>query len=71
MSILTRIKRALSSYTNHTTGENLPKDIEGKQLLSEDERDARILELLNHPKPTSETIEELAKLIGQTSERKF
>lgn len=38
-------------------------------LLSDD--DKRIMELLDNPNPTGETIAELAKLMGQTDEPKF
>ncbi len=39
--------------------------VAGRKRLSERARDERILELLNNPNPTGETIEELAKLMGQ------
>lgn len=68
MLILALIKRVWSPYANHATRESRPKDIKNKQQLSECERDAQILELMDNPKPTSETIEELAKLMGQTEE---
>jgi uncharacterized protein (DUF1778 family) len=70
MPILTFIKRIWSPYTSSAAVSGHPHDIGDKRLLSERERNARILELLDNPKSTGKTIEELAKLIGQTDERK-
>lgn len=67
MSILSRIKRIWLPHANNTKAKTHSESVEDKVSLSEHERDARILELLGNPKPTGETIEELAKLMGQTS----
>lgn len=71
MSILRFIKSVWSPYTDHTRIKDPSKGVVGQQRLSERERDVGILGLLDNPKPTGETIEELAKLMGQTDERKF
>lgn len=60
MSILTYIKRICSPYTNNTEAKASRKSIGDEPILSERERDARILELLDNPMPSCETIEELA-----------
>lgn len=64
MSILMLIKRIWSPSTHNSMVKHPSNDIGGNQLLSDHERDAKILELLDEPKPTGETIEELAKLMG-------
>jgi hypothetical protein len=69
MSLLTFVRRVLSPRDG--TLKNLPISTENKPSLSEGERDARILELLNNTKPNDKTIEELARLMGQTDTPKL
>lgn len=71
MSITAFIKRMWRPDANKGGTTAHSEGVEDNQRLSERERDARILELLDNPKPTGKTIEELAKLMGQTSESKF
>jgi len=71
MSILTFIRRIWSPHIKNGAVSALSNDIGDKQSLSDRERNARILKLLDNPKPNGETIEELARLMGQTDEPKF
>lgn len=71
MPFLTFIKRIWSPDASNVVTKTRSENVEDNEPLSERERDARILKLLDNPKPTGETIEELAKLMGQTDKRKF
>jgi len=61
-----RPRRSPSRYASDKAVKNFARVAESKGLLSERARDERIMELLNDPNPTGETIEELAKLMGQS-----
>ncbi|EFI53569.1 hypothetical protein [Afipia sp. 1NLS2] len=71
MLLLTFIKRIWSPYTSNVGTKTRSEGVEDKKPLSERERDARILELLDNPTPSGETIGELAELMGQTDKPKF
>lgn len=71
MPFISFINRVWHPNIKTTGAKKLRNEIGDESILTERERDARILELLDNPKPTGETIEELAKLMGQTEKRKF
>jgi hypothetical protein len=71
MPLLSFIKRIWSPYISNVVTKTHSEGVEDTKSLSERERDARILELLDDPKPTGEMIEELAKLMVQTDKRSF
>jgi hypothetical protein len=71
MSLLSFIKCIWSPHANDTEAKVLSECVKDKKTLSERERDTRILEFLVNPKPTVETLEELAKLMGRADEPKF
>jgi hypothetical protein len=71
MSILTFIKRIWRPYAKNIEAQTLLNRVRNEPILTERERDAKILELLDDPKPTGETIGQLAKLIKQTDESRF
>lgn len=70
MSIIPfRPRRTLSKYADDKAVKDFERVAKQTGLLSDD--DKRIMELLDNPNPSGETIEELAKLLGQTDEPKF
>lgn len=62
-------RRTISRYASDKAVKDFERVAKQTGLLSDD--DKRIMELLDNPNPTGETIEELAKLMGQTEEPKF
>jgi len=64
MSIIPfRPRRTLSRHTSDKAVKDFERVAKSQGLFIDD---ARILELLSNPNPTGETIEELAKLMGQS-----
>ena len=62
-----RPRRTLSRYASDKA-EDFERIAKSQGLFIDDKR---IMELLDNPNPTGETIEELAKLMRQTEEPKF
>jgi hypothetical protein len=64
MSIIPfRPRRTLSHRTSDKAVKDFERVAKSQGLFIDDKR---ILDLLNNPNPTGETIEELAKLLGQS-----
>ena len=64
-----RPRRTLSRYASDRAVHDFGRVAKDTELLTD--KDKRMFELLDDPSPTGETIEELAKLMGQTDEPKF
>lgn len=62
-------RRTLSRYADDKAVKDFEQVAKETGLLTNDQK--RIMELLDDPNPSGETIEELAKLLGQTDEPKF
>jgi hypothetical protein len=63
-----RPRRTLSRYASDKAVKDFERVAKSQGLFIDDKR---IMELLDNPNPSGETIEELAKLLGQTDEPKF
>lgn len=63
-----RPRRTLSRYASDKAVKDFERVAKSQGLFIDDKR---IMELLDNPNPSGETIEELAKLLGQTEEPKF
>lgn len=60
-----RPRRTLSRYADDKAVKDFARVVEAKQLIPDHVAD-RIMELIDNSQPTGETIEELARLLGQS-----